>query len=125
MKKLFTVLLLSFSLSSFSQADLTRIEELENDITNLQNDIRFLKSENSENKNINLRLEKFRRQYFNGVGIQITGVIISCIGTGILVSSLENYTAGAVIGGLGGVIAFGGSITIITSHNKLKREQKE
>lgn len=119
MKKLFTVLLLSFSLSSFSQTDSTRIEWLENDVTNLKNDIRLLKS---ENKNINLRLEKFTQQYFIGVSTSVIGWLIGGVGAAIYING---NPSGAVIGGLGGVIGFSGSLAMIASHNKLKREQKE
>jgi len=131
MKKLFTISLLLFSLNLFSQTDSTkikwseydatkRIEWLEADAANLKNDIRFLKL---ENKNINLRLEKFTRQYFIGVNVEVIGWVIGGAGAAIFASG--NYDAGAVFMGIGSVVMFSGSIAMIGSHNRLKREQKE
>lgn len=127
MKKLLTVLLISTlgivptlsgqsiesSVESINPKDFSGVV-VENKLLKIERDV----------ENINLRLNNYKQEYFNGVNFWVTGTALTIIGSALVIGSrYSGGWAGEHLGviamGVGTVLTISGGIKMIRSHNKL------
>lgn len=106
-------------------------KEFQSDIENIKTDIleqrNNLLSLESDVKDINLRLEEYRSNYFTGIRLNIIGSLWSIAGSTILILTPpkdKNHVIvpSVIMMSVGTTLSITGIIKTITSHNKLKSD---